>query len=89
MKTSQYTIALMLFFAAYIVFEAPSNLALKFFKPSRWLGFLVFGFGAFCTALAGSNNFATVSVLRFFLGAVEAYGLGKFRANGLGVPILA
>jgi hypothetical protein len=30
-----YTIAMMLFLAAYSIFEAPSNLALKRFQPHR------------------------------------------------------
>ena len=47
----QYTIAMMLFLVAYSLFEAPSNMALKFFQPHRWLGFLVVAFGAFCTGI--------------------------------------
>lgn len=37
----------------------------------RWLGFLVFAFGAICTGIGGSQNVATISALRFFLGAAE------------------
>ncbi|KAI8719984.1 MFS domain-containing protein [Fusarium sp. LHS14.1] len=72
LTSHQYTIALMLFLVAYFVFEAPSNLALKVLSPKRWLGFLVFAFGAFCMGIGGARNFATVSALRFFLGAAEA-----------------
>jgi MFS family permease len=39
---------------------------------SRWLGFLVVTFGAFCAGLGGSKNFASVSAIRFFLGAAES-----------------
>ena len=35
MTEYQYTIALMVFLVAYSVFEAPSNLAMKVFKPNR------------------------------------------------------
>ncbi|KAM6536030.1 hypothetical protein FALCPG4_005551 [Fusarium falciforme] len=68
----QYTIALMLFLVAYSVFEPPSNLALKVFSPRRWLGFLVFAFGAFCTAIGAVHGVAALSALRFLLGAAEA-----------------
>lgn len=30
------------------------------------------GFGGFCAGIAGTHTFATVAVLRFFLGAFEA-----------------
>jgi MFS family permease len=68
----QYTVALMLFLVAYSLFEAPSNLALKVFSPNRWLGFLIICFGTFCSAIAGAQNFSSLAVLRFFLGASEA-----------------
>ncbi|KAJ4029087.1 hypothetical protein NW756_014468 [Fusarium oxysporum] len=72
LTTHEYLIALMLFLVAYCVFEPPSNLALKIFSPTRWLGILVFSFGVFCTAIGGAQNVATLSALRFFLGAAEA-----------------
>ncbi|KAH6693889.1 major facilitator superfamily domain-containing protein, partial [Plectosphaerella plurivora] len=72
LTSHEYIIALMLFLIAYSVFEPASNLALKIFSPTRWLGFLIICFGAFCTAIAATNNFASVSALRFLLGAFEA-----------------
>ncbi|KAL2815280.1 major facilitator superfamily domain-containing protein [Aspergillus cavernicola] len=68
----QYTIAMMVFLVAYSLFEAPSNLALKQFYPHRWLGFLVVAFGALCTGIGFTHNFAEIAALRFFLGAAEA-----------------
>ena len=38
----------------------------------RWLGFLIVGFGGFSAGIAGTNSFASVTALRFFLGAFEA-----------------
>ncbi|KAH8662436.1 major facilitator superfamily domain-containing protein [Xylariales sp. PMI_506] len=72
MTTYQYTVALMIFLVAYTLFEAPSNLALKVFKPNVWLGFLLIGFGTICTAISAAHNFATIAALRFVLGAFEA-----------------
>ncbi|KAL4804583.1 major facilitator superfamily domain-containing protein [Aspergillus unguis] len=68
----QYTIAMMLFLVAYSLFEAPSNMALKFFQPHRWLGFLVVAFGAFCTGIGFTHTYSALAVLRFLLGAAEA-----------------
>lgn len=38
----------------------------------RWLGFLVIAFGAFCTGIGFTHNFAGLAALRFLLGAAEA-----------------
>ncbi|KAI0819999.1 MFS general substrate transporter [Trametes gibbosa] len=68
----QYVIALMIFFIAYAIFETPSNYMLKKYQPSRWLAFLMFGWGAITMIIAASDNFATLVALRFLLGAFEA-----------------
>jgi sugar phosphate permease len=72
MTNYQYTIALMVFLVAYAVFEVPSNYFLKKFKPSRWIAFLMFSWGACTIGLGGSQNFATVTAVRFLLGMFEA-----------------
>lgn len=72
MSNYQYTMALMVFLVAYAVFEVPSNYFLKKFKPSRWIAFLMFSWGACTIGLGGSHNFATVTVVRFLLGVFEA-----------------
>ncbi|KAI0425425.1 major facilitator superfamily domain-containing protein [Xylaria sp. FL1042] len=72
LTTYEYTISLQLFLVAYTLFEAPSNLALKIFKPNIWLGFLIIGFGGISAAIASSKNYATIAVLRTFLGVFEA-----------------
>ncbi|KAI0630282.1 MFS general substrate transporter [Trametes polyzona] len=68
----QYLIALMVFFIAYAIFETPSNYLLKKYRPSRWLAFLMFGWGAMTMITAASQNFATLVAMRFLLGAFEA-----------------
>lgn len=45
---------------------------LKKLRPSRWIAFLMFGWGVCSVGLAGSHNFATVAALRFLLGVFEA-----------------
>lgn len=69
---NQYTIALMVFLIAYTIFETPSNIMLKKFRPSRWIAFLMFTWGALSMALAGTTNYASITAVRFLLGAAEA-----------------
>jgi len=72
MTNYEYTIALMVFLVAYAVFEVPSNYFLKKFKPSRWIAFLMLGWGACTIGLGGAENYATVTAVRFLLGMFEA-----------------
>ncbi|KAF7322123.1 MFS domain-containing protein [Mycena kentingensis (nom. inval.)] len=71
MTAYQYTIALMVFLIAYALFEVPSNYFLKKLRPSRWIAFLMFAWGAVTIGISGSKNFATVTVTRFLLGVFE------------------
>ncbi|CUA71503.1 putative transporter C11D3,18C [Schizosaccharomyces pombe 972h-] [Rhizoctonia solani] len=68
----QYTIALMVFLIAYILFEVPSNYCLKHFKPSRWIAFLMFSWGALTISLGGVQSYGALTAVRFLLGAFEA-----------------
>lgn len=45
LEGNQFNIALLIFFVPYIVFEVPSNIALKRLSPSTWLSVLTFGVG--------------------------------------------
>ncbi|KAL7625270.1 hypothetical protein AAE478_004486 [Parahypoxylon ruwenzoriense] len=72
MTNYQYTIALMIFLVAYGLFEVPSNILLKKLRPSRWIAFLMFSWGALTIGLGGVHSYATVTVVRFLLGVFEA-----------------
>jgi MFS family permease len=72
MTNFQYTIALMVFLIAYALFEVPSNYLLKRFRPSRWIAFLMFAWGACTVGLGGARSFASVTVVRVLLGVFEA-----------------
>jgi len=39
LRGNQYDIALTVFFVSYVAVEIPSNLALKWLKPHRWVPF--------------------------------------------------
>lgn len=62
----------MAFLIAYTLFEAPSNILLKKTSPSRWIAFLMCSFGAITMGIGGTQNFATLTALRFMLGMFEA-----------------
>lgn len=72
MTNYEYTVALMIFLVAYGLFEVPSNILLKKLKPSRWIAFLMFSWGAITMGLGGVHSYAEVTVVRFLLGVFEA-----------------
>ena len=62
----------MIFYVSYTLFETPSNYMLKRFRPSRWIAFLMFAWGAMTMILGGINNFGGLVAFRFLLGVFEA-----------------
>ncbi|KAK3291999.1 major facilitator superfamily domain-containing protein [Chaetomium fimeti] len=68
----QFNIALMVFLVAYALFEVPSNILLKKLRPSRWLAFLMFSWGAITMGLGGVRSFPATAAVRFLLGMAEA-----------------
>ncbi|KAI7468426.1 putative MFS transporter [Hortaea werneckii] len=72
MTNFQFVIALMVFLIAYALFEVPSNICLKRFKPSRWIAFLMLSWGALTMGLGGTKSFESVTAVRFLLGVFEA-----------------
>jgi sugar phosphate permease len=68
----QFNIALMIFLIAYAIFEVPSNILLKKLRPSRWLAFLMFSWGAVTMGLGGVHTFSATAGVRFLLGVFEA-----------------
>lgn len=58
---------------AYALFEVPSNWIMKrYVRPSRWLGFLLFGWGALTVGFTGIQTYGQVVGLRFLIGVFEA-----------------
>lgn len=72
MTQYQFIIALMIFLIAYGLFEVPSNILLKKYRPSRWIAFLMFSWGAVTIGLGGVQAFWSVTFVRFLLGVFEA-----------------
>ncbi len=71
MKGIQYNTALTIFFVPYIVFEIPSNILLKKFKPHVWLSACMFMFGVVTVCQGLVQNYSGLLATRFFLGFFE------------------
>ncbi|KAI7538065.1 hypothetical protein KC331_g10579, partial [Hortaea werneckii] len=68
-----YAVAVSLFSVAYAVFEVPSNWIMKrYVRPSLWLGFLLFGWGALTVGFTGIQTYGQIVGLRFLIGVFEA-----------------
>lgn len=66
------------------IFEVPSNYLLKKMRPSRWIAFLMFSWGAVTIGLGGANSFAAVTGVRFLLGIFEAGKLAVGQHTSIG-----
>ncbi|KAJ6011690.1 hypothetical protein N7522_002045 [Penicillium canescens] len=69
---NRYTIIVMVFFVAYIVFEIPSNMILPKAGAANWLAFLGFSFGAILIGMGFTQSWSTMAVCRTLLGIMEA-----------------
>src|ERR1700760_486974 len=67
----RYNTALVIFFVPYILFEIPSNVFLKRFRPRIWLSacMFLFGLATICQGLV--KNYSGLLATRFFLGLFE------------------
>jgi ACS family tartrate transporter-like MFS transporter len=67
-----YGLAAGIFFAGYLVFAVPANLALVRFGARRWIGILVATWGLLSMGLAFVHTVPQYVVLRFLVGSAEA-----------------
>lgn len=72
LHSSQYQTAVSILFVTYIAFEVPSNLVLKKFTPSRWIGFITTAWGIIATLTGLVHSYGSLLACRLLLGAVEA-----------------
>ncbi|KAI0304577.1 MFS general substrate transporter [Russula brevipes] len=68
----QYLIALTVFFFPYALFEVPSNLAMCYLRPSRWIPFIIFAWGVTMLFHGLARNYGDLIGLRCLLGVAEA-----------------
>ncbi|KAK1547731.1 hypothetical protein CPAR01_01698 [Colletotrichum paranaense] len=69
---NRYTVIVMVFFVAYILFEIPSNLVLPKAGPANWLSFLGVGFGVVLIGMGFTKSWGAMAVCRALLGILEA-----------------
>ncbi|KAL2204435.1 MFS general substrate transporter [Sarocladium strictum] len=68
----QFNTALVIFFVPYILFEIPSNVLLKHFKPHVWLSINMFAFGLVTLLQGLVTSYSGLLATRFFLGLFES-----------------
>ncbi|KAI9877633.1 MAG: hypothetical protein M1830_003248 [Pleopsidium flavum] len=68
----QQNIALTIFFVPYILFEIPSNLLMKRFRPHVWLSGCIGAFGIVMLAQGFVSSYSGLLTTRCFLGLAEA-----------------
>ena len=61
-----------IFFAGYVLFEVPSNLALERFGARRWIARIMISWGLVSAAMMFVQGTASFYALRFLLGVAEA-----------------
>ncbi|KAK3719459.1 hypothetical protein LTR37_004317 [Vermiconidia calcicola] len=68
----RYTIALVVFFPPYFLFELPSNIALRKVGSANWLSFIAFCWGTVMLGQGFVPNYSALAGCRFLLGLFEA-----------------
>lgn len=66
-----YNIAVSIFFPFYVAAEIPSNLAMKRFRPSVWIPFIMVVWSGMTIAMGGVKNFGGLLAVRMALGVSE------------------
>ncbi|KIM83272.1 hypothetical protein PILCRDRAFT_819517 [Piloderma croceum F 1598] len=68
----KYNIAAAVFFIPYSLAEVPSNIAIKLYRPSRWIPSIMVAWGLIMTLMCLVNSYTGLIVARVFLGLAEA-----------------
>ncbi|QQK45714.1 Sucrose/H+ symporter, plant [Penicillium digitatum] len=70
--SNEYNLVTVLYYVPYIVLEAPSNLLLKKFPPSKWQSRIMLTWGIALMCNAAVKNKGGLYTTRFLLGVAEA-----------------
>jgi len=68
----RYSIALLMFFVTYFIFEIPSNIVLRKVGAANWLAFLCFSWGVVVLGAGFTQKWWEVVICRALLGLFEA-----------------
>jgi hypothetical protein len=69
LSTTQYSACLAIFFAFYVIFEVPSNMVMKAWRPSMWLPTIMLAWGGVMIGMGFVRDFKGLLVTRVFLGS--------------------
>jgi hypothetical protein len=69
---NRYSVALLVFFVTYIIFELPSNLILRKVGAAKWLPFLAFAWGITIMGAGFAKKWTDIVVIRLLVGLFEA-----------------
>jgi len=72
LSVNEYSACLAVFFAFYVLFEVPSNMVMKVWRPSMWLSTIMVAWGVVMVGMGFVKDFPTLLVTRIFLGITEA-----------------
>src|ERR1700744_1767751 len=72
LDSSEYSVALVVFFVGYVIFEAPSNMILVRSRPSRYLPAIMIVWGGFTCCMAAIQSYHHLIILRIFVGVLES-----------------
>ncbi|KAI1333614.1 putative pantothenate transporter [Xylariaceae sp. FL0016] len=72
LTSDQFALVTVLYYIPYIVAEAPSNLLLKRFSPSKWQSRIMISWGIALILHTAARNKSALYALRFLLGLAEA-----------------
>lgn len=69
---NRYSIALLVFFITYFLFELPSTLTLRWISPRLQLNVLAVSWGAVMLGMGFANDWRAIVACRLLIGALEA-----------------
>ncbi|KAF2185774.1 MFS general substrate transporter [Zopfia rhizophila CBS 207.26] len=72
MNGTQYNVALLTFFPAYVALEVPANILMRKIRPSTWLSTLMFSWGVVTICQGLVHSYGGLVACRVLLGALEA-----------------
>ncbi|KAJ5994232.1 hypothetical protein N7451_009956 [Penicillium sp. IBT 35674x] len=72
LNSNEYSVALVVYFVGYVVFEVPSNLVLARTRPSIFLPAIMIVWGVLTCLMSVIKNYTHLIVLRILVGSAEA-----------------
>ncbi|KAJ5784634.1 uncharacterized protein N7503_009846 [Penicillium pulvis] len=72
LNSNQYSVALVVYFVGYVVFEVPSNLVLARTRPSIFLPTIMIVWGILTCLMSVIKSYTHLIVLRILVGSAEA-----------------